>query len=372
MMMSAVSKLGAVVMTAISLVLAGCTGSGAPSTRTTTAIIVTAGTSAQVIPTAVAGAAGGLWLVETYPCATGKCSALLRSTDGGSTWTLLSTLRFAVTALEFANAEDGYAFTTAQVHYWTNDAGRLWQPVPLATSSPLFVTTTTRAYAVINDCSGEDNCDVSVVSSAVSSDKWTTTAGLRYQSAFRNASVAAFGSRVWLIGLTGSGGTARLLVSNNEGRSFDPLSTRGINAMSCNITATSVMTIWGYCATGLMGYGIRSVDGGRSFVHLQSPVSGYSPNVNQIRPVSNMVALCECMNGAGLWTGFVTRDGGHHFSSMPEFPALTTNFEVAFATPALWFVLGSTSNGTGGRLWRTTNSGRTWQPVKPPTVQIGR
>ncbi len=65
-----VPKLGAVVMMAISLLFARCTGSVTStltSTRTAAAVYATAQTQVRVTPTAVTGAAGDLWLLGTYP-----------------------------------------------------------------------------------------------------------------------------------------------------------------------------------------------------------------------------------------------------------------------------------------------------------------
>jgi hypothetical protein len=65
-----VPKLGAVVMMAISTMLARCTGwisSSGTTARTTAAIPTSRGTKARVTSTAVTGTAGDLWLLGTYP-----------------------------------------------------------------------------------------------------------------------------------------------------------------------------------------------------------------------------------------------------------------------------------------------------------------
>ena len=132
-----VPKLGAVVMMAISLMLARCTGtasSSATSTKTTAAVHITARTQVRVTPTAVTGAAGDLWLLGTYPCSTGSCSAIMRSTDGGKLFVRVGSLPMWVATLMFANREDGYAYfpgpdIRTRIVYWTDDSGKSWQRV---------------------------------------------------------------------------------------------------------------------------------------------------------------------------------------------------------------------------------------------------
>ena len=111
--MTAVPKLGAVVMMAISLMLARCTGtasSRSTTTRTTAAIRATVQLQVRVTPTAVTGAAGYFWLLGTYPCSTGTCPVLMRSADGGKFWVRVGSPPSSVDAIDFASREDGYAY----------------------------------------------------------------------------------------------------------------------------------------------------------------------------------------------------------------------------------------------------------------------
>ena len=82
----------------------------------------------------------------------------------------------------------------------------------------------------------------------------------------------AFGSNVWLL-LTGS--NFGLLVSHNGGRTFSKRTSGYDRGVVCDLTATSPITLWGFCVTGNGGYAFRSTDGGRK----SSPrrVRGASP-----------------------------------------------------------------------------------------------
>ena len=62
----------------------------------------------QLTPTAVTGAAGAFWMLGSYPCATGTCSALMRSADGGKSFVRVGTPPAGIYGIEFANLLDGY------------------------------------------------------------------------------------------------------------------------------------------------------------------------------------------------------------------------------------------------------------------------
>ena len=69
---------------------------------------------------------------------------------------------------------------------------------------------------------------------------------------------------------------------------------------------------------------------------------------------------------------WLTRDNGRHFSAV-RFSSLWQSpnygFSIAFASTTTWLVLGIYEQPGGANLmWRTRNDGRSWQPVKVPTV----
>jgi hypothetical protein len=206
-------------------------------------------------------------------------------------------------------------------------------------------------------------------SSTVTSDRWTIRR-VSIDTAGYNVALAAFGAKVWLIVVSDGGYYAKVLVSDDGGASFTNLPSTGMEGLACRARATSATTLWGFCATGLMGYSVRSTDGGRVFSTLSGWIRGHRPAANGglILPLSNTEAVFQ-PGVAGMW---LTRDGGAHFSAV-RFSSLSLSdsygFYMTFASTTTWLVLG-VNEGPGGSnlLWRTTNGGRTWQPVKTPTV----
>lgn len=366
--MSTVRKLGVMGVVLLVLTFTACTSSISPSTQT----------GAHVTPTAVTGTAGYFWLLGEYRCPTGTCPVVMRSTNSGKSFVRVGSPPASVDTLQFANHEDGYANSQESYDkpasiYWTGNGGRTWQLVPLRfpeSRSPSIVIASGRAYLLIpDDCLADGGCESQeLASSTVTSDTWLTTRPqLPVDEAVLPVGLAAFGSKVWLIG---AGENADLLVSDNAGRSFASLPSTGMGGLACDATATSATTLWGFCATGMMGYALRSIDGGRDFILLPGWNRGFkggAANSGQILPLSDTKAIFR-PGGSGMW---LTRDGGAHFSPV-RFSSLWQNpnygFSIAFASATTWLVLGAQEPGENNLMWRTTDGGRSWQRVKTPRL----
>ena len=337
-------------------------------------------TSAKVTPTAVTGADGYLWMLGTYPCATGTCPVLMRSADGGQSFVRVGTPPPSVDALAFANREDGYAYfqgstTEKSVLYWTGDSGKSWRLAPAAFQESQvlsIVATEGRAYVLADEhCAVNRGCKtLDFGSSAVTDDTWTIR-GVPVDTAQYNVGLAAFGSKVWLVVVSGGGSNSKVLVSDDGGASFTNLPSTGMGGLACRATATSATTLWGFCATGSLGYAARSTDGGRHFAMLSGwnrGLKGGASNGGVLLPLSNTEAIFQ-PGVADMW---LTRDGGAHFSAV-RFSSLwqseSYGFDIAFASTTTWLVLG-VNEGPGGSnlMWRTTNGGRSWQLVKAPNI----
>ena len=274
----------------MAMTLAACTSSMASqpprSTRATEVVHLVAQTDSRVTPTAVTGAAGYLWMLGTYPCSTGTCSVrVMRSSDGGKSFVRVGTLPAANYQIEFANREDGYAFGAGGGRldqsrlYWTGDGGKTWRfALARFRYSPpqVVVITDGRAYVLVvpENCSAKGPCkSVQLASSPVTSDTWTERRlPLTVSEAENQFGWTAFGSNVWLL-LTWGVSSTRLLVSHDGGRTFSKLTPGGyLGGFGVRFDRhVAHVTLWGFCVTGNGGYAIRSTDGGREFVTLESP-----------------------------------------------------------------------------------------------------
>ena len=94
---------------------------------------------------------------------------------------------------------------------------------------------------------------------------------------------------------------------------------------------------------------------------------GGMSNAVQIFPISDSEAIFYPLFG-DIW---LTRSGGRPFIPLlrvPQNPQYTC--QVALASGTTWLVLGHSGYETNepNLMWRTTNSGRSWQPVQAPNV----
>ena len=140
-------------------------------------------TDPHITPTAVTGAAGYLWMLGTYPCETGTCPVLMRSTDGGRSWVRVGSPPSLVDAIDSRTGRDGYAYFRGSYDeraklYWTGNGGRTWRLISLRfpqSRSPSLVIASGRAYLLVpENCLANGECrSQDLASSAVTSDVWT-------------------------------------------------------------------------------------------------------------------------------------------------------------------------------------------------------
>jgi len=334
----------------------------------------------------VAGAAGSLWLLGEHTSASGTCFSILRTTNDGTSFTRVPVPPVSLPAKEsegeygatvrFANRDDGYFYvhSPAARLYWTGDGGRHWRLSQPGGSSPwraslpagglasTIVTTNGRAYALVpGDCSKLTCRSIALAASKVTTDTWTTTP-LPVPADHGQVGLAAFGSTVWIMEIPNGGGDAYLLVSDDGGRTFSSLPSTGtLDGISCTATATSSVTLWGFCATGNGGFAVRSTDGGRLFSAVQVP--GGESNSDRVLAISATEAIYVVPSSPYL---LVTRDGGQHFASMLPSTEHEYASDVGFADKARWLALEFSQGGAVKQMWRTSNAGRTWQALKPP------
>ena len=64
------------------------------------------------------------WLLGTAPCGSHTCTAIVQTTDGGSTFTRIPAPPTATVSVRFADASDGYAY--GRELWTTQDGGKTW------------------------------------------------------------------------------------------------------------------------------------------------------------------------------------------------------------------------------------------------------
>jgi hypothetical protein len=92
------------------------------------------------------------WLLGTVPCQGGRCTAIVRTTDGGRSFTAVNAPALprsgTTPELRFADRRDGFAFVRwTGLFYATHDGGSTWRPLRLGRILG-FATGAGNAYVV--------------------------------------------------------------------------------------------------------------------------------------------------------------------------------------------------------------------------------
>jgi hypothetical protein len=270
-----------------------------------------------------------------------------------------------IDTLRFSDPSDGYALgehrSGSATDLWvTHDGGGNWSSVALGTVET-FDISTGEAYAVVGRC-GKDGCtDVHLERSAATTDTWTATT-LPGVASSPTSSISAQGRQVWINAETGGGVGEVLLHSSDGGASFTSGPSPCVAGLGGSVQATGDGTLWFMCPTGNLASAQRSVDAGASFQVLDT---GPIANASEIAGADASTALLADGAGPALRR---TDDGGASFPTVFTPPDATGWLYLGFTSPTVGVGLSADENSAPSALpittlWRTVDSGLTWQRV---------
>lgn len=300
------------------------------------------------------------WLLGTVPCQSGRCTAIVRTTDGGRSFAAIHAPALpssgTIPELRFADRLDGFAFVLWRgLFYATHDGGASWQRLALGRVLG-FATGAGNVYVVTSR---------RLEHSRVSANAWHTRS-LPFSSDGSALALAAHGANLWLLGTRPSNGPIRndeLARSKDAGRTFVTGAGPCVPGLGGELAPTSTQVVWAVCPTGMSAGASRSTNGGISFARLRTP-----PLVNsaQLAPASESTAVLARGVGARLLR---TTDGGStwNFPKTPE-PAMDIMW-VGFTDARVGAALVQTGFDASAKtevtvLWRTTDGGATWSKVR--------
>jgi photosystem II stability/assembly factor-like uncharacterized protein len=335
------------------VIIAGCGGSSDAALARSS---VPAGFE-PVSFTAVSGR--DYWLLGTVPCHSGRCTAIVRTTDGGGSFAAIHAPALPTSGttpeLRFADRLDGFAFVLWRgLFYATHDGGASWQRVALGRVLG-FATGAGNVYVVTSR---------RLEHSRVSANAWRTRP-LPFPSDGSALDLAAHRANLWLLGTRRSNGPLRndeLARSNDAGRTFVTGAGPCVPGLGGELASTSTQVVWAVCPTGMLAGAWRSTNGGVSFARLRTP-----PLVNsaQLAPASESTAVLARGVGARLLR---TTDGGNTWNA-PKTPGRATDIMwVGFTDARVGAALAQTGYDASAKtavtaLWRTTDGGATWSKV---------
>ena len=337
------------------------TTTGPSSSPTTTAPVPVVGPPGGPIPTAfqatsfTAVSLDDWWMLGTARCLTGSgtCGAILRTTDGGSTFAGIPSPPVGgsdVSQLRFASPLDGYAFGP---DLWqTANGGATWANVPIPGQVTELEAADGEAYALVTGAGSSNSTSNELLTAPVGSQQWRqvpTPTPLGYGAQF-----ALSGSNLYLLG---GNGDMVLLYSTDQGAQFsqriDPC-TAGLGG-SVTVAADGTSTLWAACPTGMMGEAVLSTDGGVAW-HVATATGGF-PNSLKLAAASSSVALAspapETLNGALVRT----MNGGSTWAVVLSGSSPSSASWVGFSDPSRAYAL------LAGSLFESSDGGATWRSV---------
>jgi hypothetical protein len=310
------------------------------------------------------------WVLGTAPCAVQPCTSIVRTTDGGASWTGIPAPPVPLASngpagsipglsyLRFANPLDGFAFGS---QLWTtHDGGATWQRVPLPGSIGDLETSAGVVYAAVPSQDG-----ITIYRGLATGGPWTPVPGLPanvsgpVQGPMALGMITLHGTAAWII----LGGR---LYGTQTGRSWvrEPVTCPPRYAMA-SAAAYSTQQVTLLCAgdpaAGSEGKAVYSSgDGGASF-SLMTAFAGPGDHFDLLADPTAQHIFLATSSGA-TWLD-VSGDGGRTWGT-----ALTIDdggagwSDFGFTTP----VQGVAIEGNlrfGSHMYMTWDAGQTWHQI---------
>jgi hypothetical protein len=298
------------------------------------------------------------WLLGTAPCKSGRCTAIVRTVDGGKTFSHVKAPALprsgTTPVLRFADHADGFAFIPwSSVFYATHDGGATWRRLSLG--------------RILGFASGGGTAFVATSGklerSPVSANAWRSMP-LPFPSDGSTLDLEAHQANLWLLGTRRGGTPSRdeLARSTDGGRTFHVGAGPCVPGLGGELAPTSATVVWAVCPTGMLGGAWRSTNGGVTFAHLRTP---QLVNSARIAPASASTAVIDRGGTAGL---IRTTDGGKSWRALKRLPGATSIVFVGFTDARVGVALVETGYDSSTKteltaLWRTTDAGATWSHV---------
>lgn len=387
---------------AAGLALSGCSSSSrhtasssttttAPATTTTTTSPPTTTSSTTVAVPLGGPVPGGFqpesvtfdspsegWVLGTAPCPAGTCTTLVRTEDGGQTWSAIPAPSASVgqgagriDKLRFADRLDGWAYGHNAL-YVTHDGGGHWTAAPLPEPGGSSILSLEAgggyAYALMLAGSGAAPATAAVYRTAVNSNGWSLQPGTSVPGAVAGHLVVEAG-RAWMVVEVPNGPSSfRADLSGQWVTHSLPCQQPGAGVLAAaNTQDLTVVCAEGAAAGSEPKLPYLSTDAGASWhAASQAPPAGDTMGAAMAGP--GTIVISAASGASFLYASF---DGGHTWSTVLQDSASGGQpwFDLGFTTPQQGVVVEGTvgSPGTGGlppsRLLMTRDGGHSWSPV---------
>ena len=321
------------------------------------------------------------WALGESACSAGRCFALSKTVDGGSTWKSTTPPPFTISpnsfsftsaTVDFATPHDGWAYDTDESQvgggtddqlFATHDGGSSWSLIVLESLDAYGMqvmalsATTGHVWAVL--ASGSRGA-FAIVGSPVNHDNWsieplTLTLGAGPVPGFQ---IVLEGETGWIVD-TDRGTLAGASLGNGTWTAWTPpCSGPNSHFGNADIAGRSPRILWAECPPSPYADNpspavlLYSSDGGASF----STIGGTPPCASHYAVTPGGVLMC--FQEQRIVGSF---DGGHTWQTVlafenPSSPVVDAGFD--FASPTVGYVL-----TPAGTLAETVDGGHSWRSV---------
>lgn len=319
------------------------------------------------------------WVLGGVPCASGQCPFIVRTLDGGRTWTPVAAPATTVTSgspvspgsvdlaggvdgIRFADPLDGWVFGP---ELWsTHDGGATWQRVSLPGGSSVAVVALEARAGSAQAAVYQPATEFAVATSPVTSDHWTIGAVSTSMGAgpVPQAGLALAGRSGWMlvVNRTVVGGLA---LGGTGWVSWQP-PCLGVNGPAL-LAASDASHVVAACDEGVWGPGpgattyapeehlYVSTNGGTSFTRSAAalPLSGISAIA---APTSSVIAVAASQASGSAVA--ISADGGQTWTTALQLGTAHVDY-LGFTTSSQGVLVADTG------MWMTRDGGQTWSQV---------
>ncbi len=331
------------------------------------------------------------WVLGAVPCGARDCLSIKTTADGGATFRSLPAppgtfepspgAAPAESSIRFADAKDGWVFGPKL--YATHDGGLRWTAIRMPGVVQELEPGLGQVYAGVfpaTPCSNTGTCSTGTPKPQL----WRTLPSSNHWVVDRAAgaisySLTVHGTSVWVINgmLTRDGyviGT-RLLHSVNAGRTF-AVEPQQVTGIICDYSPVSATFLWAYCSGGHFMFPFVSSDGGAYFTAVGSQTAritpvGYANGSGLIAASASTAVAASSIPVPNVGMPLIrSTDEGAHWKVVQAQPSVNGQWSlIGFTTPTVGYALWqSSAHGYAtAQLWRTTDAGAKWTPVRALT-----
>jgi hypothetical protein len=319
------------------------------------------------------------WVLGGVPCASGQCPFIVRTLDGGRTWTPVAAPATTITSgspvppgyvdvtggvdgIRFADPLDGWVFGP---ELWaTHDGGSTWQQITLPGASGAAVVALEARAGSVQAAVYDPATEFVVATSPVANDQWTIGGVTTSMGAgpVPQAGLVLAGRSGWMlvVNRTVVGG---LSLGSTGWVSWQP-PCQGVNGPAL-LAASDSLHVVAACDEGVWGPGpgatryapeehlYISTNGGTSFTRSAAalPFSGISAVA---APTSSVIALAGSQASGTIVA--VAADGGQTWTTTLQLGTAQVTY-LGFTTSSQGVLIANTG------MWMTRDGGHTWSQV---------